>query len=179
MENAVPVSTGVWIWALTLTLLLPVGLTAGILFATSGHLLGPNNSRWILAAAYAVIVGAASWVLWSVYRTELSIENDQVSVGAGPFRYTFANKTIDRQSIKIGATPAPLFAIRTNGIGLPGYSGGWFKDSLGRKVFSAYGGGPWLEFQTTENTLVVVGARNPAKLAELLNNIAEPTDRSR
>jgi hypothetical protein len=168
LHESVPTMLSAWVWAVLLLLVIPLALTGGVLWATTGSVVG-GPARPVILSAYAVILLVAVWIVVGMARSSLSFDGNLLEIRGGMYKQTVQLNMMDKSSLRVhDHNEDPGFTVRTNGVGLPGFQAGWFRDRQGAKVFVAYGGGPWLQFQTKEGLRYVVGVKNPEKLRSIL-----------
>jgi hypothetical protein len=169
MSWTVPVGSPAYAWGGALLLALPLLLIGGATWWEFGHAQG-GSSAWpaVVACSLIIVVGVALLGSMRVSRAEIDGEGRLVIRGS-LYRQTIDLSRIDRASIVAhDAHDRPSLWLRTNGIGLPGYSAGWFRGSGGKRTFVVYGDGPHVSFRTVDGTHYVVGATDADEVARAL-----------
>lgn len=143
---------------------LPVALTLVALWA--------SHSRHYFFAGFvlAITVPLALALTAQLGAARLRIDGDRLIVGGGLYQETLRLSAID-----VGAArrvPASevgrVLGVRTNGVGLPGLSLGWFRVGTAKKVFAAAGNGDALYLPTTESFDLVVSPTDSAAFLSAL-----------
>jgi len=118
----------------TITSLLVIGaLFAAALFFMNGRV---RQTTFLGAAVIGVLIFCL--ILWQISTTNIKLETATLVVGGGLYRVSVPMEQIDRSAVRqwsaedIGYKPR----WRVNGIGMPGFSLGWFT-SKQSKIFAA------------------------------------------
>lgn len=168
LSSAIPTSGGAWIWAIGVVLVLPTSIAAVLLRVLTGSFV-PDQARYVVLGVYAIQIVVGVFLLGSIARSRLEIDGRNVTIVGSVYKLEVPLREVDPASIRSQEEhSAPVFAVRTNGIALPGFKAGWFKESDGAEVFVAFGGGPSVRFQTTAGVHVVVGTSEPTRVEDVL-----------
>lgn len=117
-----------------------------------------------------VLIGAAVLFLLETRAVQVEVSSESLTVKAGLFySKSIPLASVSRSSIVVHPPAArPDLTFRTNGLALPGYKKGWYRDSEGRRVYAAYGSGPYVSFITADGTTIVLGTDDPDHLSSAL-----------
>ena len=100
------------------------------------------KAGWVGLACAAISIVAVAVVAMPMRDTRVRLADDGLQVEGGRYAVTVPYSEIDVDGIALRSEgPLPRLGTRTNGIGLPGGSLGWFR-SGDRRVFAAYSGAP-------------------------------------
>ncbi|MFT5789003.1 MAG: hypothetical protein ACI8SJ_001111 [Shewanella sp.] len=102
----------------------------------------PQTSKVVIAAVLLPMIGAFSWMLYSVNDAKLIITADSVTVDVPFYGFTLPIEDIAKLEIrKLGwqhGTDLTLKPdLRVNGVGMPGFQLGWFRLADQQKAFVA------------------------------------------
>lgn len=171
-----------------LSFLLTVALPAAVV-ATSLALQGP--SRWRLwpstgsslgdgaiALATSVLVLLAVWtaMLLAMRRHRIELQRDALTVIAGFHRDRLALSELRLDQARIGTLgehPEWKPFLKSNGMAMPGFRGGWFRTRRFQRVFACLAGGDrvlWIP--TTRKHALLLDARQPQALLDRLRGLA-------
>jgi len=160
MTWQIPTASSATVWALLLLLGLPLLLLAISLKLATGSLFG-GAGRPLIAGIYVLIIAVAALLLASMRVNKVVVHDGQVQLKGSFYSRSLSLGDIDRSSLEVVSLGKPPLAWRTNGVGLPGYRAGWFRDRDGNKVFAVYGTGPWIAFRTRDGIAHAVGVSDP------------------
>lgn len=128
----------------------------------------------LLFVALALLVG---WIAWSTLRTPIAVADESLRL-----QLPFYGRAVPVASLKLsqarivdlGTTPALRPRVRSNGIGLPGYSVGWFKLSNGEKALVALTSRTGVLYLPTDGDyVIVISPRDPEALLASLRTEAD------
>lgn len=137
---------------------LPVLLTLAALWA--------SHSRHYFFAGFvlAITVPLALALIAQLGAARLRIAGDRLLVGGGLYQETLPLSSIQIDAVR--TVPAAevwrVLGVRTNGVGLPGLSLGWFRVGMAKKVFAAAGSGDALYLPTSGSFDLVVSPTDSA-----------------
>lgn len=167
MTWQIPTGTSAIVWAVLLVLALPLLTIAVSLKLSTGSLLG--GGRPLIFGTYAVVVMVGVGLLASMLVNKVVVQDDEIRLRGSFYNRSLDRGDIDPASVQVFAAGGrPELTLRTNGIGLPGYQAGWFRDRQGGKVFVVYGGGPGIAFRTRDGIGHVIGVADPEAASRAL-----------
>ena len=127
-----------------------------------------------LGVIAALLVGLASmfvWIAWGAGHGSITITNNAVQVRIPTYGRVIPMSKVNVERarvLSIEESKDVHFARRTNGIGLPGYTAGWFKLPNGTRALLSVTQGRVLFIPTTEGYSVWLSVADPdAALAQL------------
>jgi hypothetical protein len=102
----------------------------------------PQTSKVVIAAVLLPMVGAFSWMLYSVNDAKLILTTDSVTVDVPFYGFTLPIEDVNKLEIRKlawqqGADLSLKPDLRVNGVGMPGFQLGWFRLSDQQKAFVA------------------------------------------
>lgn len=117
-------------WKSLTTLVVIVGVT-GFFFRNA-----PASKTVLMAAALVVVVICFMFAQMALVKA--SITDDSLVIGGGLYRVRVPLRDVHPSDAALSRSGGvPRLSWRTNGIGIPGLSLGWFRTSDGDKVFGA------------------------------------------
>jgi hypothetical protein len=130
----------------------------------------------IVALVLFVVAALMALLALSCRHASLDVSPEEVRIHGWPYGRTIALTSLvldDARVINLETDQEFRPSWRTNGIGLPGYSTGWFKLRNGQKALAfitdrtriAY-------FSTTEGYVVLLSVENPDALVATLKRVA-------
>ena len=145
-------------WAGLLMFVLPVLITA-VAVLLGARSLAPGALAGVAVTGLLLFAGMAWWM----WRTEIVLADDYLRISAGLYAKQVPRSVIDWQnSHRVDLSRWPEFkpALRTNGIGLPGYQVGSFRLNNGARAFLVLTGEPivYVALQRGEGLLLSVEA---------------------
>lgn len=165
MHMPIPTASSTYIWTTLLVVLLPLSITAATLWTTTGSVLGAE-ARPIAVIVYALVTILGLGLMISMKWSHVQISDGELIVRGSIYKRVLPLAAIDRSTIAIhDENEKPALGLRSNGVGLPGYSAGWFRTRGGVRTFAVYGGGQHVSFRTRDGVLHVVGAADGQRLA--------------
>ena len=133
------------------------------------------KAGWIGLACVAISLAAVASIVVPMLDTRVRLADDGLQVDGGRYAVTVPYADIDIDRIALAsAGPLPRLRTRTNGIGLPGGSLGWFR-SDDRRVFAAYSGAPGSVFIPTRGGFDLM--LSPDDAARLVAGLRQRVDR--
>lgn len=111
---------------------------------------GPVIIFAVLALVLGVIIAGAGWIVYTSRHTTLHVSAAGLTIKGGFYGRTIPLAALDTahaRIIRFDTNPDLAPRGRTNGIGMPGYTSGWFKLANGEKA---------LLFMTRRTSLVHV-----------------------
>jgi hypothetical protein len=166
-------AVGVKQWAalLSLTLLLPLGITM-----TALRVAGPGgNGGIVLAASLAAFVLTTLVLGGALCRHSAQVERRSLRIAT-----SFYTVALDASDLSAGAqeilpgeaASVPRIGFRTNGVALPGYRSGWYRSAAGKhKLFAAVVGTPNLYIPTTAGFDVLLTVSNPKQAIDQISKL--------
>jgi hypothetical protein len=168
MNFPIPTDSSSYIWSAILVLLLPTAILAIALWITTGSVFG-GESKPTAIIVYSSVAILGLGLMMSMTRSSVQITDGELIVRGSFYKRAIPLADIDRSTIAVhDEKDKPELGLRSNGVGLPGYSAGWFRTRSGVRTFAVYGGGQHVSFSTRDGVLHVVGATDGKRLmAEL------------
>ena len=171
-----------------LSFVLTVALPAAVV-GTSLALHGPSKWRlWpstgsplgdgAIALATSVLVLAAVWAAMAIAmrRHRIELQPDALTVVAGFHRDRLALSELQLDQARIGTLgehPEWKPFLKSNGMAMPGFRGGWFRTRRFQRVFACLAGGDrvlWIP--TTRKHALLLEVHQPQALLERLRRLA-------
>lgn len=115
-----------------------------------------NTALWVIIPACLIllgILGVMAYATYSLHNLRVVVREDAIEVRGGMYgrRIPVAELRLEEARIvDLGVQTDYALRLRTNGIGLPGYSAGWFRMRNGGKA---------LAFVTKRDRVVVIPTR--------------------
>jgi len=155
---------------LLLAVLLPL-LAGGVLVSVISHKAQQarcgNVVMLSVVVLAAVIAGALFWQLSSI---RLKMDATTLEVGGGLYRVSLPMAQVERSAVRVWSADDADYVPtwRSNGIGMPGVSLGWFT-SKQSKIFAAYAHGePRVLIPTRAGYVMIVSSDDPQRLVETI-----------
>lgn len=182
--EAPPPSARIWLFALAVVL--PgLGLLAAFIWQGGPRLWWPGTGHHLLDQAIAVTVPVlVLFAIWSVTtialkRHRLEIRGGTLDVIAGWHRDRLAAGDLQLEQARIGTLdehPEWKPWLKSRGMALPGFRGGWFRTRGFQRVFACITDGErvlWIP--TARKHAVLLQARQPQALLEHLRRMTPAT----
>jgi hypothetical protein len=99
-----------------------------------------NGGRPVKGSVPLVVVMAgliAGLGIWQLASVRMQVDAASLAVGGGFYRVAVPLDRLDEDGMQIERAPSHSLGLRTNGIGMPGLSLGWFDIPGGGKAFVA------------------------------------------
>jgi hypothetical protein len=166
----VPTDSSSYIWTTILVILLPAAITAAALWTTTGSVLGAE-AKPIAVIVYSLVGIMGLGLMITMKWSNVQLSDDTLVLRGSFYKRVIPLASIDRSSITVHAeSEKPALGLRSNGVGLPGYSAGWFRTRSGVRTFAVYGGGQHVSFRTRDGVLHVVGVADGERLTAALGS---------
>lgn len=131
-----------------------------------------------VAVAVPLLVVLLVWcvVAWSLRRHRIELDGDRLTVVAGLHRDRLALSDLQLEQARIGTLgehPEWKPFLKSSGVALPGFRGGWFRTRGFQRVFACLAGGDrvlWIP--TTRKHALLLDAHQPQALLERLRGLA-------
>lgn len=131
-----------------------------------------------IAIAVPLLVVLLAWgvVAWSLRRHRIELDGERITVVAGLHRDRLVLSQLQLEQARIGTLgehPEWKPFLKTSGVALPGFRGGWFRTRRFQRVFACLAGGDrvlWIP--TTRKHALLLDARQPQALLERLRGLA-------
>lgn len=148
---------------------LPVGLVWGAMKLASAQKAGAF-SLVVLIIILPVFVG----LFLQLFFVKAHVRAGTLAVGGGLYAIDIPLNSIHAGDIRVHSEASrPILGLRTNGIGMPGLSLGWFRAPGGRKVFAAVAtDAPIVVIPTTRDFDIWVSPRDHLQFVEHLRAAA-------
>lgn len=129
MIDAVSARTCFWVFVIVLA---PMAVVAVVI-----HVMSEGSLRTVVWGLVALALLLGGGAVWQMHVTGLRVEADQLIVGGGAYTLQIPANEIEAQSARrlLPEEIGDYLRIRTNGIGMPGFSLGWHSGKEG-KVFA-------------------------------------------
>ncbi len=137
----------------------------------------PKKAKYASAGMVIAVLGLLSWVFYKAHDTSVRLTSSTMLVDIPLYRVELPRQSLvptEAKIVSLGGDDAPKLSYRSNGVGMPGYSLGWFKladasDRTDKALLSVTGDGQVLVLPTTEGYLLILSLEQPeALLASLL-----------
>lgn len=140
----------------------------------SGSTLGDDT----VAVATLLVVLLIVWatMAWALRRHRIELQPDAVTVVAGFHRDRLALSELQLAQARVGTLgehPEWKPFLKSNGMALPGFRGGWFRTRRWQRVFACLAGGErvlWIP--TTRKHALLLEPRQPQVLLDRLRELA-------
>ena len=148
----------------TLAVVLLIGVVPLLLVGMAVYFLGQNRMSQLAAlgaTSLAVIIGLLG--VWQLSAIRLTADATTLTVGGGAYAVSVPMAQIDLSAARRrlpGSNDTPL-TVRTNGIGMPGLSLGWFRTSKGRAFAAVTDPAKVIILPTTAGYTVLVSPEDP------------------
>lgn len=119
-------------------IILLFGLVALLLFLLLRSM--PVNAKAVSAGLLLATIGFFSWIYWQANTASVSLSANRLDIKVPLYSQSIALSHLQLQharQIDLTDKDMPSLSWRTNGVGLPGYSLGWFRLKSGGKAFAA------------------------------------------
>ncbi|MGN6512466.1 MAG: hypothetical protein ACTHKZ_02675 [Lysobacteraceae bacterium] len=129
-----------------------------------------------VAVSLAVLLVAWGVIAWSLRRHRIELNGDRFTVVAGLHRDRLVLSELQLAQARIGRLgehPEWKPWLKSNGIALPGFRGGWFRTRRWQRVFACLADGErvlWIP--TTRKHALLLDAPQPQALLERLRGLA-------
>jgi hypothetical protein len=135
---------------------------------------GPSIFIWVLSVILLAVIALFIYIGYSSRNIQFTINDDGLRIGPGLYGRFIPREAIRTEGVRvinltIDSEYSPKW--RTNGIGLPGYSAGWFKLKNGEKalVFLTERTSA-VYVPTTENYSMLLSVREAEEFAGVLQH---------
>lgn len=140
----------------------------------------PVGAKAASAGLLLATIGFFSWIYWQANTAGMSVSAKTLDIKVPLYSQSIALSHLQLQharQINLQDKETPSLSWRTNGVGLPGYSLGWFRLESGNKAFAAISDSHNVVMLPTDlgYTLLVSTADAPSFLAALHANLATPS----
>lgn len=173
MSETIPVGTTAWLWGVGITLVMMTSVTVAVWLSSRWRRGRVKRSAMVLG--YTITGGVSAFLLAAMAINRIEIDGATIFIrGGAVYSRSIAGRDLLASSIRtLPPAPLPALSLRTNGIGLPGYGAGWFRDRDSATTFVVYGGGAAVSFRTADDTLHLIGTAQPQRLAAALAAAAQ------
>ncbi|MDF0535568.1 PH domain-containing protein [Shewanella sp. A32] len=100
----------------------------------------PATAKAASAGLLLATIGFFTWIYWQTNNAGLSLSAKTLDIKVPLYSQSIALSHLQlqqAQTINLADKATPALSWRTNGVGLPGYSLGWFRLDSGSKAFAA------------------------------------------
>jgi len=117
---------------------LPVLISGVVAYFIARRAREPRVGRIVLAYVAVLSIGILGATLWQLSAVNIKLDTAALEVGGGLYRVSVPMAQIDRNAVRQWTAEDAGYAPkwRTNGIGMPGVSLGWFTSNQS-KIFAA------------------------------------------
>ncbi len=172
MSESIPIQTAAWLWGIGIVAALLATITVSLWLAGRTR---PGRVKPVAVfLGYLIIGGVSAFLLLAMAINRIEVGADTVLIrGGAVYSRSVAARELVAGSVRTHPpAPWPGLSLRTNGIGMPGYAAGWFRDRDGATTFVVYGGGSAVSFQTSDGTRHLIGTAQPQQLAAAIAAMA-------
>ncbi len=139
---------------------------------------GSTKEERVIAIVFTLIVPIIVWLLMSLqlFLVAAKISNSTLSIGGGLYSKSIPISQLHLDKIVKGANLNGQYSLsrRTNGIGMPGLSLGWFVRNDGKRVFAAVSQyDQVIIIPTTKGYDLYVSPDNPDEFVESLHKASQ------
>jgi hypothetical protein len=142
----------------------------GIVPASSG----PSIFIWVLSVILLAVIGLFVYIGYSSRNIQFTINDDGLRISPGLYGRLIPREAIKTEGVRVinlTIDSEYLPKWRTNGVGLPGYSAGWFKLKNGEKALVFLTERTRVVYMpTTENYSVLLSVREAEEFAGVLQH---------
>ncbi|WP_281213651.1 hypothetical protein [Shewanella insulae] len=137
----------------------------------------PKGAKYAASGMVIAVLGLLSWVFYKAHDANVRLTTSTMYVDIPLYRVELPRESLvasQARIVNLDEDDAPKLSYRSNGVGLPGYSLGWYKlaevsDKTDKALLSVTGDGQVLLLPTTEGYLLILSLEKPeALLASLL-----------
>lgn len=168
MNLPIPTDSSSYVWSAVLVLLLPTAIIAAAMWTTTGSAIG-GDAKPIAIIVYSLVGVVGLGLILSMKHSKVEISDRELILRGSIYKRVIQLRDIDRSTITAHDEHSkPALGLRSNGVGLPGYSAGWFRTRNGVRTFAVYGGGQYVSFRTRDGVHHVVGVVDGEQLTTRL-----------
>ena len=142
----------------------------------------PKGAKYAASGMIIAVLGLLSWVFYKAHYASIRLTPTTMLVDIPLYRVELSRQSLltsEAKILNLDEDDAPKFSYRSNGVGMPGYSLGWFKlaeasesiasEHIASALLSVTNRERVLVLPTTEGYLLILSLEQPeALLAGLL-----------
>lgn len=147
-----------------------------ILILSLAFLASTGSFNWkIQMVIVTMLFPVASLLILQVFIVKVAIKDNRLVVGGGLYKEVISLSEIRCDDIREMGVPqaSALMGTRINGVGMPGFHLGWFRQHNGRKFFALMGSSPVALIPTVGEFDLLISVKS---LDRFINDLCKNSD---